>query len=393
MNKSLSKIKIIRLGYARIKKNLQNIMLTQINNLLNFSDVKLDLKNNAFDFIRLVFSLFVVFAHSRYLFGVDDILHWKEIHFDNLHAGTVGVWGFFAISGYLVTSSWQRSNGVVDFVVKRYKRIFPGFWFSILVSGLFFVPLWYFIKEKTLFNFWETNGLNLWKFLSSNLDTEIKVNSVGNVGLDSINGPWWTIHHELRAYIFLGIIGFLGFLSSTKKVIALLITIFLNLTRIIYSFNLDFAKFYDLWFGDERILLYITIFMWGVTLNLYKDFFKISWIGILISLFALVIGTTFSFLPIVMPFCFVYIVISLCFIFPVKNISLKIGDLSYGIYLYHWPVRVTLQTLGLQSQLNLWQFLALNIILVMPLALISWNFVEKRFLVRHTKLATEKPLN
>jgi peptidoglycan/LPS O-acetylase OafA/YrhL len=349
----------------------------------NLDTIKIDSKNNAFDIVRLVFSLFVVFAHSRYLFGAEDILHWQEIHFDNLHAGTVGVWGFFAISGFLVTSSWSRSNGIVDFVVKRYKRIFPGFWMSILVSGLFFVPIWYFIKEKTFDGFWQTNGLNLWKFLSSNLDSEIKVNSVGSVGLDAINGPWWTIHHELRAYIFLGIIGLFGFLTPAKKWIALLITIFLNLTRITYSFNPDFAKLYDLWFGDERILLYITIFMWGVSMNLYKDFFKIKWSGIAIALNAMILGTTFSFLPIVMPFCFVYLVISLCFIFPVKNISHKMGDLSYGIYLYHWPVRVTLQTLGLQTVgLSLWQFLGLNYLIVLPFAFLSWNFVEKRFLTK-----------
>lgn len=354
--------------------------LTKFNQLDN---IKIDNKNNAFDFVRLVLALFVIFAHSRYLFGADDILHWSEIHFDNLHAGTIALWGFFAISGYLVMSSWQRSNGIVDFVIKRYKRIFPGFWVSILVCGLFFVPLWYFMKEKTLDNFWTMNGLDWWKFISSNLDSEIKVNSVGKVAIDAINGPWWTIHHELRAYLFLGILGFLGLLHSSKRWLILAITIILNLTRITYSFKPEFAIFYGQWFGDERILLFISVFMWGVSINLFKDILPIKWSGFLASFIGLILGTSFDFLPIVLPFCFTYFVISLCYVIPIRNISKKIGDLSYGIYLYHWPVRLTLQMLGFQATLGIWQFLGLNLILTLPFALLSWNLVEKRWLGRH----------
>jgi peptidoglycan/LPS O-acetylase OafA/YrhL len=351
--------------------------------------IKLDNKNNAFDFVRLTLALLVVFAHSRYLFGAEDILHWHAKYFDNLHAGTIALWGFFAISGYLVTTSWQRSIGIVDFVVKRYKRIFPGFWVSILVCGLFFVPLWYFIKEKSITNFWKENGLELWKFLSGNLDSEIKVNSVGKFAPDNIDGPWWTIHHELRAYIFLGILGFIGFLKGYKRWIILAISIFLNLVRIYYSFNPEFATFYGQWFGDERILLFISVFMWGVSLNLFKDILPLKWTGLVVSFLGLILGTAFNFLPIMLPFCFTYLILSLCYIIPVRNISHQIGDLSYGIYLYHWPVRVTLQMLGFQSTFGFWQFLGLNLLLTLPLAFLSWNFVEKRWLGRHQK----KPSN
>ncbi len=358
-------------------------MDTFLAKLIKLDIIKIDNKNNAFDFVRLILALFVVFAHSRYLYQADDILHWSETHFDNLHAGTIAIWGFFAISGFLVTSSWQRSNGIVDFVVKRYKRIFPGFWFSIFVCGCFFVPLWYFIKEKTLLDFWAINGLDWWRFMSSNLDSEIKINSVGKVAIDTIDGPWWTIHHEVRAYIFLGFLGSLGFLKGSYRWLILAITFFLNVVRIVYSYNLDFASFYGQWFGDERILLFIAVFMWGVSINLFRDFLPIKWSGMALSFLTLLVATIFSFLPIVLPFCFTYFVLCLCFTLPIRNISKKIGDLSYGIYLYHWPVRLTLQMLGFQSTLGFWQFVGLDLLLTLPLALLSWNFVEKRWLVRH----------
>jgi len=350
--------------------------------------IKIDLKNNAFDFLRLLFALFVVFAHSRYLYGAEDFLHWNAKGFDNLHAGTIGVWGFFAISGFLVTTSWFNSKGAGDFFAKRFKRIFPGFWVSLLVCSFFFAPLWYFLKQHTLNDFFSNNAFYIWKFISSNLDSVITVQSIGSVAIDAINGPLWTVHHEVCAYIFLAALGILGFLRSKDRPVKgwmiLAITLLINALRITYTYNDSFSQIYGTWFGDERFLLFLSIFMWGVTINLYKDLLVPHWPGALFSLTMLILGTKFEFLPIVLPFCFSYLIISLCFMLPFKNISKKIGDLSYGIYLYHWPVRLTLQMLGFQASLGLWSFIALNILIALPFAYLSWNLVEKRFLA-HVK--------
>jgi peptidoglycan/LPS O-acetylase OafA/YrhL len=358
-------------------------MFTQL--LTKYDKITIDNKNNAFDFVRLVLAIFVVLTHSRYLFGAQDILHWEAKYFDNLHTGTVALWGFFAVSGFLVTSSYLRSDGIVDFFLKRCKRIFPGFWMSILVCGFLFLPLWYFIKEKSIMNFWTTNGLDWWKFMTSNLDSEIKINSVGKVAIDTINGPWWTIHHELRAYLGLGVFGLLGLLNKNKKWSMLVFAIFLNIVRIMYSFDTGFAKFYSAWFGDERVLLFFAVFMWGVVINLYKDVFVLRWSTVIASFGVLMLGTYFDFLPVVLPFCFTYFVIGLSYGLPIRNISSHIGDLSFGIYLYHWPIRLTLQMLGYQQSLSFWPFVILNFVLTIPFALLSWNFVEKRYLIRHSQ--------
>jgi len=346
---------------------------------------KIDLKNNAFDFLRLLFALFVVYAHSRYLYGSPDILHWEAKGFDNLHAGTIGVWGFFAISGFLVTSSWMNSKSPADFFSKRFKRIFPGFWVSLLVCALIFAPIWYFIKHKTFHDFFQINGIHIWKFIFTNLDSAISIQSIGSVADDNINGPLWTIHHEVSAYVLLGFIFiFLSLLKLTSFSIqrrAILgITLLLSAVRIFYTYNLKFSQNYEAWFGDERFLLFFVIFMWGVVINLYREILNFLWIGLFASLAVLLLATKFEFLPIVLPFCFSFFVISLCFALPFKNISNLIGDLSFGIYLYHWPVRLTLQMLGFQERLGLWQFIGLNILVTLPIAYLSWNLVEKRFL-------------
>lgn len=365
--------------------------------------IKIDMKCNAFDFVRLMLAVFVIYAHSRYLFGAEDLLHWQAQGFDYLHVGGVGLWGFFAISGFLVTSSWFNSNGAADFFAKRLKRIMPGFWMSLLVCCFFFAPLWYFLQQHTLDNFFTINGLHIWKFISSNLDTAIVTQSIGNVAIDSVNGPLWTIHHELSAYAilgFFGVIGLLGFKSKyTQGAVILTITLLLSGVRLLYTYNSNFSSVYALWFGDERFLLFLVIFMWGVTINIYRNILVPHWIGAAFSLATLLIATHYEFLPVVFPFCFSYLIISLCFALPFKNISSKIGDLSYGVYLYHWPVRLTLQMLGFQQSLGLWAFIGLNILLTLPLAVLSWHLVEKRFLGHAKKPAapeqnpSEKPVN
>ena len=42
------------------------------------------------------------------------------------HGGDLAVHGFFAISGYLITISWEKSAGALDYLRKRTLRILPG---------------------------------------------------------------------------------------------------------------------------------------------------------------------------------------------------------------------------------------------------------------------------
>ena len=66
------------------------------------------------------------------------------------------------------------------------------------------------------------------------------------------------------------------------------------------------------------------------------------------------------------------------------------SDLSYGIYLYGYPVQIAVQSV-LGNTLNAEQCLFVAIFVTLLLAIASWNLVEKRALLLKTRY--DEPLS
>ena len=68
----------------------------------------------------------------------------------------------------------------------------------------------------------------------------------------------------------------------------------------------------------------------------------------------------------------------------------RYGDISYGIYLYHFPIIQFLIFLGL-FKINVWVGFLSAFILTIAVAFASWHFVEKKLLKRtsHYVMATQ----
>ena len=197
---------------------------------MNFSDItkfsnqKLDFKNNAFDFVRLFLSLMVVFSHSLWIgFGkLEFTIPAKDMQ-AQVDFGQIAVYGFFAISGFLIANSWIRSSGIVDFIQKRIFRLFPAFWVCIFISAAFFAPLYFVLSGKTIVTYFSVNGLNSYRYFWTNILLEIRQENIGNT-LDLVfrkitNGPLWSLIFEFRAYILLAILGVLGIFKNKFLII------------------------------------------------------------------------------------------------------------------------------------------------------------------------------
>ena len=89
---------------------------------------------NHFDLLRLAAALAVFAAHGDFLYR----LH-LPVPFPGHSLGSLAVYVFFFISGYLVCQSWRRQPMWGAFWLKRLVRVFPGLVvavaFSVFVLG------------------------------------------------------------------------------------------------------------------------------------------------------------------------------------------------------------------------------------------------------------------
>ena len=95
--------------------------------------------NNSLGFIRLVLASLVIVDHAFPLggFGVEPVAGWT---IGQTSLGGIAVAGFFAISGYLITKSGLAAD-ILQFLWRRFLRIFPAYWAVLLVTALVIAPI------------------------------------------------------------------------------------------------------------------------------------------------------------------------------------------------------------------------------------------------------------
>lgn len=92
------------------------------------------------DALRGLAALMVVWLHvSEVFITLPAVKAHGTLLFDiakNLNFGRLGVLVFFAISGFVIPSSLrgEKIQGLKKFVVRRFFRLYPAFWFSILLA-------------------------------------------------------------------------------------------------------------------------------------------------------------------------------------------------------------------------------------------------------------------
>ena len=99
-------------------------------------DRAFDPRSNSLNAVRLVLSLGVIYWHSFALTGA-------EISLGPARQFLSQVWvdAFFAISGFLIVSSWIRNPSAVTFLRARCVRILPAFYGCLFITAFVFAPL------------------------------------------------------------------------------------------------------------------------------------------------------------------------------------------------------------------------------------------------------------
>lgn len=168
-------------------------------NILSNEPGKDVLKDNAFNFIRLVCCFIVIYEHCVVLSGV-------KLPCFNLRGIAVNV--FFILSGFWVARSFFKSNSIKEYALKRCKKILPQYWlvvFVVAVALSFFsvLPLREYFFNVGFYKYLAANFLTL-NFIQSGLPGVFEGLALNG----SVNGSLWTIKVELSFYVFLPFIVF-----------------------------------------------------------------------------------------------------------------------------------------------------------------------------------------
>ncbi len=84
------------------------------------------------DSLRGIAALFVLFSHYTYLY---DVIYGYKFDYLNLkYLGGVAVQIFFILSGFLIYYSIIKSNSGIEFLKKRFIRLYPSYWTCLTIT-------------------------------------------------------------------------------------------------------------------------------------------------------------------------------------------------------------------------------------------------------------------
>jgi peptidoglycan/LPS O-acetylase OafA/YrhL len=333
-------------------------------------------RKNNFDFLRLIFASFVIVSHSNPLSGNIDCDWLCQITNGQMLFSSIGVKGFFVISGYLIFQSLLRSQNLADYYWKRILRLFPAL-FVVLLLTVLLAPIVY---ENTSVSY--LSNETMWSYLPNNLllyPTQYYISGVfeNNPYKGAINGSLWTIPYEFTMYVLLSLLIF--FRKNIFIIKLSLITIFclLAIGNIFYMQQLmqPFWMLNGWLFVDVGVYFMAGSILASLQIEKYKHFDLLT----VISIFFVVTSIMFNVLPWVKIFTLPIIILfaGLKSTPIINNIGNKIGDLSYGIYIYAFPVQ---QTLIYFLPLNAIELMILSLVISYILAYLSWHLIESKAL-------------
>lgn len=166
--------------------------------------------------LRVLAASLVIYAHSSAISSVPGP-HDVVTRVTGVYGGSVAVYLFFIISGFLVTGSWLRRQHLGAFLGARALRILPAY--AACLAGCAFVlgPLVSTLPPGEYFAHADT-WRYLWHNLRFPLDMQWTLPGVFEThARRAVNGSLWTLPAEVRVYVWLAIFGVLGLLARVPR--------------------------------------------------------------------------------------------------------------------------------------------------------------------------------
>jgi peptidoglycan/LPS O-acetylase OafA/YrhL len=330
--------------------------------------------SNNFDFIRFVAAFLVIYGHGLAMIGVPYKIVWGA------PVSTVGVMMFFAISGYLVTQSWEREPDLIRFFRKRALRIFPALAVCVIVCAIVLGPMftWLSLREyflhPTTYTFLKNIGLYTQYFLPGVFDK--------NPIPGAVNGSLWSLPVEFFCYI---VVAALGLFVTSRLTPLILHKASALCTGAIF---VAIGYYLNIYYKGPQIVFYATdikqaatvmpFFFVGAAFYLYRVPLRLDVAVLSIFILFSVEGLGWGKIQLLLNWVLLpYATLSFgTASTPIVRNWGSPGDFSYGMYLYSFPVQQTLVFLYKDS-LFPHSLIAYSAAASIAFAFLSWHAVER----------------
>ena len=319
---------------------------------------------NNFNLLRFLFAALVIVSHAPELQDGDRSNELLSRLFGSISFGDLAVDSFFILSGFLIVKSWVSQPRVGCFLASRLLRIYPGFIAASLFCAFVVGPLYggadYFQQ------FWWGG------FVSGLARLELVVTNpvFAGTAYPFLNGAVWSIPHEFQCYMLVLAAGLAGLCCRRHFWPAVFVA-----SALVHGL----ASSGVVSFAGAVYFRLLMAFSAGCSFYLYRG--ELPWTPALAQVALLLFMACLFSKPLAEPgLCLFwgYAILYCAHVGTAVPGFNRLPDVSYGIYLYAWPI----------NKILLWHFPALDVYLMMALVgvlailagTISWYVVEKPFL-------------
>jgi peptidoglycan/LPS O-acetylase OafA/YrhL len=358
----------------------------------------LDSRNNALNAWRITLAIGVIFSHTFPLTG-------RQVSFLPVHQLLADVWvdGFFAMSGFLITSSWLNNPRARDYFAARCLRILPGLWSCLIITAFVIAPIGVAIQGGSATKLLLSPAPTLYVLKNSAvawLQPDIAGTPNGVPWPHGWDGSLWTLLWEVLCYIAIFGLGVFGLLKRRWPIVAVMMLALICAAMLPpkRAFDVDAGAATQQHVVDGATALtlvgviaarFAVMFLAGALLYQFRSVIPARWWLVAVS-FCVVLTT--ALLPdyrLVGAIPLAYAIIVSGALIHNKRLRLR-TDLSYGVYIYAFPVQQLLVICGL-GILNPVLFALIATIATLPLAALSWFAIEKPALSLRSRLKQKAP--
>jgi peptidoglycan/LPS O-acetylase OafA/YrhL len=340
------------------------------------------------DVVRLVLAFLVLVSHTWPLGGFrNGVEPSSPLSPHYLTLGGFAVAGFFGLSGLLVgRSALTRSSSA--YARARIVRIVPAYWTALVVGGFGVAALGWVHSQGSLAGFMTLDpggpvghvlrgALFPLKFSYGVNHVFVTDTPYGlSTGASFVNGSLWTLPHEMRCYLVVGFVAVAARRYGNRLAVTVAWAL-VGALAVAYWISQAPVDFVIDSYADKQLVMFVFIFMSGALAAVWAD--RITLFGplpLIALVIALIAGHTSLFLSEhVTSAMLVLILPPLAAVLEPIGRMLRGVDISYGLYLYAWPVQQLVAMYGWAHRPL--TFIVISTVGASGLAAASWFAIER----------------